>query len=46
MFNGFMVMPNLLALFLLRKEVRAAYQDYLGRKKSGQPMSYPYEQHL
>ncbi|HRL33903.1 MAG TPA: alanine:cation symporter family protein, partial [Neisseria sp.] len=46
MFNGFMVMPNLLALFLLRKEVRAAYQDYLGRKKSGQPMNYPYEQHL
>lgn len=35
MFNGFMVMPNLLALFLLRKEVRAAYQDYLGRKNRG-----------
>ena len=43
MFNGFMVIPNLIALFLLRKEVRAIYDDYLAQKKSGQELSFPYE---
>ena len=33
MFNGFMVIPNLIALFLLRKEIRAVYDDYLAQKK-------------
>lgn len=31
MFNGFMVIPNLIALFLLRHEVRALIDDYLRR---------------
>ncbi|ANJ52477.1 sodium:alanine symporter family protein [Neisseria gonorrhoeae] len=45
MFNGFMVIPNLIALFLLRKEIRAIYDDYLMRKKAGQDLSYQYEFH-
>ena len=32
MFNGFMVIPNLIALFLLRHDVRALVDDYLQRK--------------
>ena len=32
MFNGFMVIPNLIALFLLRHDVRALLEDYLQRK--------------
>lgn len=32
MFNGFMVIPNLIALFLLRHDVRALVDDYLRRK--------------
>ncbi|MCD0217966.1 alanine:cation symporter family protein, partial [Enterobacter hormaechei subsp. steigerwaltii] len=43
MFNGFMVIPNLIALFLLRKEIRAIYDDYLAQKKAGRDLSYPYE---
>lgn len=46
MFNGFMVVPNLIALFLLRKEVRAIYDDYLNQVKSGQPLHYDYKEHL
>lgn len=46
MFNGFMVIPNLIALFLLRKEVREIYRDYLQQKKSGAALSYPYKEHL
>lgn len=42
MFNGFMVIPNLIALFLLRREVREIFDDYLKQKKSGRPLSYPY----
>ena len=45
MFNGFMVIPNLIALFLLRKEIRAIYDDYLAQEKSGQGLSYQYEFH-
>lgn len=45
MFNGFMVIPNLIALFLLRKEIRAIYDDYLMQKKAGQDLSYQYEFH-
>ena len=36
MFNGFMVLPNLIALFLLRKEIRAVYDDYLAQTQSRQ----------
>ncbi|QEY24922.1 alanine/glycine:cation symporter family protein [Neisseria animalis] len=43
MFNGFMVIPNLIALFLLRKEIRAVYDDYLAQKKAGKELSYSYE---
>lgn len=43
MFNGFMVIPNVIALFLLRHEIKAVYADYLMKAKSGQPMSYSYE---
>lgn len=45
MFNGFMVIPNLIALFLLRKEIRAVYTDYLAQKKTGAGLSYQYEFH-
>ena len=45
MFNGFMVLPNLIALFLLRKEIRAVYTDYLAQKKAGAGLSYQYEFH-
>ena len=45
MFNGFMVIPNLIAIFLLRKEIRAVYDDYLAQKKSGGALSYHYEFH-
>ncbi|CRZ19440.1 sodium:alanine symporter family protein [Kingella kingae] len=45
MFNGFMVIPNLIALFLLRKEIKAVYADYLVQSKSGQGISYRYEYH-
>lgn len=45
MFNGFMVIPNLIALFLLRKEIRAVYDDYLTQKKAGGALSYHYEFH-
>lgn len=43
MFNGFMVIPNLIALFLLRKEIRAVYDDYLSQSKAGKELSYPYQ---
>ncbi|UOO82864.1 sodium:alanine symporter family protein [Uruburuella testudinis] len=46
MFNGFMVIPNLIALFLLRKEVRAIYDDYLNQVKSDKPLHFDYKQHL
>ena len=45
MFNGFMVIPNLIALFMLRKEIRAVYTDYLAQKKAGAGLSYQYEFH-
>ena len=45
MFNGFMVIPNLIALFLLRKEIRTVYDDYLAQKKAGGALSYHYEFH-
>ena len=40
MFNGFMVLPNLIALFLLRKEIRAVYDDYLAQTKAGKELTY------
>ena len=35
-FNGFMVIPNLIALFLLAPQVKKAYKNYLNRKKAGE----------
>lgn len=43
MFNGIMVIPNVIALFLLRHEIKAVYADYLVKAQSGQPISYRYE---
>lgn len=35
-FNGFMVIPNLIALFLLAPQVKKAYKNYLCRKDMGE----------
>ena len=35
-FNGFMVIPNLIALFLLAPQVKKAYKNYLRRKEMGE----------
>lgn len=35
-FNGFMVIPNLIALFLLAPQVKKAYKNYLRRKDMGE----------
>lgn len=45
LFNGLMVIPNLIALFLLRGEIKAVYADYLRQKSLGIALSYPYERH-
>lgn len=42
MFNGIMVLPNLLALFLLRKEIKGILKDYDERRQTGVPVyDYP-----
>ena len=35
-FNGFMVIPNLIALFLLAPQVKKAYKSYLAKKNAGE----------
>ena len=35
-FNGFMVIPNLIALFLLAPQVKKAYKNYVRRKDMGE----------
>ena len=45
MFNGFMVLPNLIALFLLRGEIKAVYDDYLAKVRAGKAVDYDYEVH-
>jgi len=45
MFNGFMVIPNLIALFLLRGEIKAVYDDYLAKVRAGKAVDYDYEVH-
>lgn len=42
MFNGIMVLPNLIALILLRKEVRQILRDYDAKRQHGVPI-YDYE---
>lgn len=42
MFNGIMVLPNLIALILLRKEVRQILRDYDTKRQHGVPI-YDYE---
>ncbi len=44
MFNGIMVLPNLIALILLRKEVKQILSDYDRRRKYGTPL-YEYPEH-
>lgn len=45
MFNGFMVLPNLLALFLLRKEIKEIYIDYCQQKQRGDTLNFKYPDH-
>lgn len=42
MFNGIMVIPNLIALILLRKEVKRALEDYDNKRQHGIPR-YDYD---
>ncbi len=45
MFNGIMVIPNLIALILLRKEIKSILKDYDERRKTGVPIyDYPEQQ--
>ena len=45
MFNGIMVVPNLIALILLRKEIKGILKDYDERRKTGVPIyDYPEQQ--
>ena len=42
MFNGIMVIPNLIALLLLRKEIKSIFKDYNEKRKTGMPVyDYP-----
>ena len=42
MFNGIMVLPNLIALILLHKEIKAVLRDYDGKRQDGLPL-YDYD---
>lgn len=42
MFNGIMVIPNLIAIFLLFKESKSILQDYDSQLKSGKKLNYKY----
>ena len=45
MFNGIMVIPNLIALILLRKEIKGILKDYDERRQTGVPVyDYPEQQ--
>ena len=43
MFNGIMVIPNLIAIFLLFKESKAILTDYDNQMHSGEKLHYNYE---
>lgn len=43
MFNGFMVIPNLIAIFLLLKESKAILVDYDSQIASGEKLHYDYK---
>jgi alanine or glycine:cation symporter, AGCS family len=43
MFNGIMVIPNLIGIFLLLKESKAILQDYDNQTRSGERLHYNYE---
>lgn len=43
MFNGIMVIPNLIAIFLLFKESKAILKDYDNQMNSGEKLHYNYE---
>ncbi len=42
MFNGIMVLPNIIALFLLRKEIKEILRDYDEKRRYGVPL-YDYQ---
>ena len=42
MFNGIMVIPNLIAIFVLLKESRAILSDYEGQIADGERLHYDY----
>ena len=42
MFNGIMVLPNLIALILLHKEVKGVLRDYDKKRQDGVPL-YDYD---
>ena len=45
MFNGIMVIPNLIALILIRKEIKGILKDYDERRQTGVPIyDYPEQQ--
>ena len=46
LFNGLMVLPNLIALFLLRKQVKRLLADYDERRKDGNVPVYDYPTHI
>ena len=43
MFNGIMVIPNLIALVYLMKESKAMLQDYDEQNKKGVRLNFKYE---
>lgn len=42
MFNGLMVIPNVIGLFILVKEAKKLFKDYDDQVKAGGPISYKY----
>ena len=42
MFNGLMVIPNIIGLFILLKEVKKIYRDFDIRNNNGEILSYNY----
>lgn len=43
MFNGLMVIPNVIGLFILLSEVKELYNDFDGQRKRGEKLSYHYK---
>ena len=43
LFNGLMVIPNIIGLFILLKEAKIIYDDFEKQSKLGNKLSYNYE---